>query len=72
MLRHLGQHISAANQNAHECRERARATTDEAQKAELSKLEQSWLELADSFEALKRMEDSLLETTKALGLRLWV
>ena len=42
------------------------------QKAELAELEKSGLELAKSFENLKSMEDSLLETTKALGLRLWV
>jgi hypothetical protein len=72
MLRQLGQHISAAHQHARECRERARATYDEAQKAELAELEKSWLELAKNFENLKSMEDPLLETTKALGLRLWV
>jgi hypothetical protein len=49
-----------------------RVTADEAQKAELAKLEKSWLDLAEGFEALKSTEDSLLETTKSFGLRLWV
>jgi len=80
MLRQLGQHISAARECARECSERARATADEAQKAELAKLEESWLELAESFEPLQKhggfaarnhrgIWTSLMGLRRALGAR---
>ena len=64
MLKQLGQHISAARERACECKERALAISDEALKAELAELEKRWLELAKNFEALKSMEDSLLDSAK--------
>jgi hypothetical protein len=68
MLRQLGQHISAAKDRARQCSERARATADETLKAELVEMEKGWLELAKNFEALKSMEDFLLDSAKQRGI----
>jgi hypothetical protein len=68
MLRHLGEHIQAAHQRAAECRERALAATDDMVKAELLKLEQAWVSLADNFENLQKMEAFLLDAHKSKGL----
>ena len=64
MLKQLGQHISAARERARQCRERALLATDETLRAELAELEKRWLELAKQFEALKSMDDFLLDSAK--------
>jgi hypothetical protein len=70
MLRQLGEHISAAKERARECSERALAATDEALRADFAELEIAWLELAKQFEALKSMEDFLLDSAKQQGILL--
>ena len=70
MLKQLGQHISAARERARQCSERALLATDETLRAELAELEKRWLELAMNFEALKSMEDFLLDSAKQRGVLL--
>ena len=65
MLRQLGEHIRAARQRATECKERAHAATDEVVKAELLKLEQAWISLANNFENLQKMEEFLLDAQRS-------
>ena len=68
MLKQLGQHISAARERARQCSERALLATDETLRAELAELEKRWLELAKQFEALKSMDDFLLDSAKQRGI----
>jgi len=68
MLRRLGEHIQAARERAAECRQRALAATDEVLKAELLKLEQAWISLANNFESLQTMEEFLLDAQKSKGV----
>ena len=68
MLRQLGEHIQAARERAAECRQRALAATDEVLKAELLKLEQAWISLANNFESLQTMEEFLLDAQKSKGV----
>ena len=70
MLRQLGQQISAARESARQCKEKALATTGETLRADFTELEKAWLEVAKNFEAVKSMEDFLLESAKQLELNL--
>ena len=68
MLHQLGEHIQAARERAAECSQRALAATDEVLKAELLKLEQAWISLANNFESLQTMEEFLLDAQKSKGV----
>ena len=61
MLQKLGDHIRAYHERAAECAEQAKTETNEKIRADLLKMEKTWLHLAKSYEFVQSLESFLLD-----------